>query len=411
MDSVRPYCIMPGRVAQGGISMGKKGSTRAAAGSGSIRQRPDGRWEARYTYKDELGQTKRGSVYALTQKECRQKLTAILTDIDRNTYTKPQRYTFAQWLDIWLDTYCRDLKPMTLASYKSKIECRIKPAIGGSYLSALSNVQLQKFYNSLSEGDAPLSAKTIQCYHGIIHKSLEQAVAAHVLPANPSEHIKLPKVKKPELKPLMDDNVGLFLEAIRGDKFERLFIVALFSGLRQSELVGLRWDDVDLTNGVLTVCRQIQKAHDKAGYVSIDETKSGKTRQAAVAPSIVRVLTEQKAQQDEWRTAAGSLWNNENNLVFTDERGGHLKHRTIQNHFKAIVAGMGCPNVRFHDLRHSYAVIALQSGDSVKSVQEQLGHYSAAFTLTTYAAVSDTMRRETQNIMEAAFKDATGCKG
>jgi len=391
--------------------MGKKGSTRGAAGSGSIRQRPDGRWEARYTYKDELGQTKRGSVYALTQKECRQKLTAILTDIDRNTYTKPQRYTFAQWLDIWLDTYCRDLKPMTLASYKSKIECRIKPAIGGSYLSALSNVQLQKFYNSLSEGDAPLSAKTIQCYHGIIHKSLEQAVAAHVLPANPSEHIKLPKVKKPELKPLMDDNVGLFLEAIRGDRFERLFIVALFSGLRQSELVGLRWDDVDLTNGVLTVCRQIQKAHDKAGYVSIDETKSGKTRHAAVAPSIVRVLTEQKAQQDEWRTAAGSLWNNENNLVFTDERGGHLKHRTIQNHFKAIVAGMGCPNVRFHDLRHSYAVIALQSGDSVKSVQEQLGHYSAAFTLTTYAAVSDTMRKETQNIMETAFKDATGCKG
>ena len=391
--------------------MGKKGSARAAAGSGSIRQRPDGRWEARYTYKDELGRTKRASVYADTQKECRRKLTSILTDIDRNAYIKPQRYTFAQWLDIWLETYCRNLKPMTLASYKSKIEYRIKPAIGGSYLSALTNVQLQTFYNSLSEGDAPLSAKTIQNYHGIIHKSLEQAVAAHVLPANPSEHVKLPKVKKPNLKPLMDDNVRLFLEAIRGDRFERLFIVALFSGLRQSELVGLRWDDVDLTNGVLTVRRQIQKAHDRAGYVSIDETKSGKTRQAAIAPSIIQVLTEQRTQQDEWRTAAGALWNNESNLVFTDELGGHLKHRTIQNHFKAIVAGMGCPKVRFHDLRHSYAVIALQSGDSVKSVQEQLGHYSAAFTLTTYAAVSDTMRRETQNIMEAAFKDATGCKG
>ena len=246
MDFVRLHCIMPGRMAQGGISMGKRGSARAAAGSGSIRQRPDGRWEARYTYKDELGRTKRGSAYAATQKECRRKLTAILTDIDRNAYVKPQRYTFAQWLDIWLDTYCRDLKPMTLASYKSKIECRIKPAIGGSYLSALTNVQLQTFYNSLSEGDAPLSAKTIQCYHGIIHKSLEQAVAAHILPANPSEHIKLPKVRKPELTPLMDDDVRLFLEAIRGDRFERLFIVALFSGLRQSELVGLRWDDADL---------------------------------------------------------------------------------------------------------------------------------------------------------------------
>ena len=391
--------------------MGRKSTTRAAAGSGSMRQRPDGRWEARYTYKDELGQTKRSSVYALTQKECRQKLTAILTDIDRNAYVKPQRYTFAQWLDTWLDTYCRGLKPMTLASYKSKIECRIKPAIGGSYLSALSNVQLQKFYNSLSEGDAPLSAKTIQCYHGIIHKALEQAVAAHVIPANPSEHIKLPKIHKPDLQPLMDEDVRRFMEAIRGDRFERLFILALFSGLRQSELIGLRWEDVDLENGVLTVRRQIQKAHDRAGYISLDETKSGKTRQAAVAPSITQVLAEQQAQQNEWRAAAGLLWNNESNLVFTDELGEHLKHRTIQNHFKAIVAGMGCPNVRFHDLRHSYAVIALQSGDSVKSVQEQLGHYSAAFTLTTYAAVSDTMRRETQNIMEAAFKEATSCKG
>ena len=106
----------------------------------------------------------------------------------------------------------------------------------------------------------------------------------------------------------------------------------------------------------------------------------------------------------EWRLAAGPAWNNPLNLVFTDELGGHLKHRTINNHFKKIVASIGLENTRFHDLRHSYAVNALQAGDSVKAVQEQLGHYSSAFTMDVYAAVSDTMRKDSQKRMEGLFK-------
>ena len=116
------------------------------------------------------------------------------------------------------------------------------------------------------------------------------------------------------------------------------------------------------------------------------------------------MLKTQKAKQAEMQLAAGPLWNNERNLVFTDELGGHLKHRTVGNHFKDAVASIGMPNTRFHDLRHSYAVNALQSGDSVKAVQEQLGHYSSAFTMDTYAAVSETMRKASQDKMEALIK-------
>lgn len=387
--------------------MARKSNTRAAQGAGSIRQRPDGRWEARFTYTDELGQKKRGSVYADTQKECRQKLTAAIKAVDEGSFRKVQRYTVAQWLDEWLATYCQDLKPLTISGYKSKIESRIKPAIGGVQLTALNNIQIQKYYNSLQIGERPLSAKSIQNVHGILHKALDQAIAAGILSVNPADHVKLPKIKKPDLKPIMDDNVSRFLEAIKGDPFERFFIVALFSGLRQSELIGLQWDDVDLKNGTITVHRQIQKAHDQAGYIFLEETKNGKQRTAAIAPSIVKVLKVQQIRQTEQRLAAGHLWNNERNLVFTDALGEHLKHRTVNNHFKAIVSSLGLDATRFHDLRHSYAVNALQAGDSVKAVQEQLGHYSSAFTMDTYAAVSETMRKASQDRMEALIKSVS----
>ena len=341
--------------------MPRKSNTRAASGLGNIRPRADGRWEARFTYTDDLGQKRRASIYAGTQKECRQKLTAALKAVDDGSYIKTQRYTVSQWLDEWLSTYCKDLKPATISGYRSKIETRIKPYIGNSMLSALTNTQLQKFINRLEDGDKehkPLAPKSIQSIHGILHKALDQAVMAKIIHSNPADHIKLPKIKRPDLAPLMDDNVSRFLEAIKGDKFERLFIVDLFSGLRLSEIIGLRWDDVDLNAGLLTIRHQIQKSYSNDGYIFLDETKNGKERVAAIAPSIVKVLKTQRARQAEWRLAAGPCWNNPYNLVFTDELGEHLKHKTINNHFKKIVASIGLENTRFHDLRHPYVKTA-----------------------------------------------------
>ena len=391
--------------------MARKKNSRNAAGAGSIRERDDGRWEGRFTYLDELGQKKRGSVYADTQKECRQKLTAAVKSVDEGRYKKIQRYTVEEWMETWITTYCRDLKPATLDGYRSKMKVWIVPALGKVQLSALTNTTIQRFYNQMADGTkgrAPLCAKSLKNVHGIFHRALKQAVIAGLIPSNPADFVKLPKVKKPELYPLMDDDVGKFLAATKGDRFERLFILALFSGMRQSELIGLRWDDVDLENGTILVCRQIQKSRANGEYVHLDETKNGKQRIAAIAPSVVKVLKEQKRQQMEWQLAAGELWQNSERLVFTDEMGRHIRHNTMLCHFKDIVTSIGRPNVRFHDLRHSYAISALQAGDSVKNVQEQLGHYSSAFTMDIYAAVSDTMRRDSQDRMEAVFKAVSG---
>jgi hypothetical protein len=137
----------------------------------------------------------------------------------------------------------------------------------------------------------------------------------------------------------------------------------------------------------------IVKAPENRRHHPADHLKLPEIKRPDLAPSIIRILKAQKVPQMEWMLAVGPAWNNPLDLVFTDERGGHLKHRTIINHFKKIVASIGLENTRFQDLRHSCAVNALQAGDSVKAVQEQLGHCSCAFTMDVYAAVSNTMRR------------------
>lgn len=395
--------------------MAKRSNTRAAHGAGNIRLRPDGRWEARYTYTDELGQPKRGSVYGATQKECRQILTARLNRIDTGSFhgPAPQRYTVEEWIDEWLNAYCINLKPMTVADYRSKAERYIIPNIGKVQLTALTPLQIQKLCNRLKTGygeQKPLSPKSVKNIHGILHSALRRAVQTNVLDNNPADNTDLPKVRKPDLKLLMDADIGRFLRAIRGDRFETLYVVDLFSGLRQSELLGLQWNDVNFEAGELTIRRQLQK--DRHGnYIYLDQTKNGKERTVSIPPSIVQLLKRQKAQQAAWKLAAGECWSNPHDLVFTNELGGHLIHDTVYRHMKRIVKQLGMESTRFHDLRHSCAILALQSGCSVKAVQEQLGHYSSAFTMDTYAAYSQTMRQDTQDRMEQAFQQAENCKG
>ena len=384
--------------------------SRNAHGAGNLRRRANGLWEARYTYTDELGQTKRGSVYGETQKECRQKLTARLGEIDEGAYhgSCSKRYTVAEWITEWLNTYCINLKPMTVADYRSKAERYIIPNIGGAQLAALTPMQVQKLCNRLKLGhddQRPLSPKSVKNIHGILHSALKRAVLVGVLRSNPADNTELPRISTPDLKPLMDEDIGRFLQAIRGDRFETLYVVDLFSGLRQSELLGLQWNDVNFEAGELTIRRQLQK--DRHGnYIYLDQTKNGKERTVSIPPSIVQLLKRQKAQQAAWKLAAGECWSNPHDLVFTNELGGHLIHDTVYRHMKRIVKQLGMESTRFHDLRHSCAIIALQAGCSVKAVQEQLGHYSSAFTMDTYAAYSQTMRKDTQDRMEQAFQQA-----
>lgn len=380
---------------------------RRARGEGSIRQRKDGTWEARFVTGVDPGTGKdiRKSVYGKTQKEVRQKMTAAIAALDQDDYREPCKMTLAQWLDIWSAEYLKGVKPTTVLNYTQHIRNHIKPAMGAVKLEALNAHTVQKFYNQLGEehdGEPALSPKTVKNIHGVLHKALNQAVMLGYMRSNPADACTLPRIIQKEIKPLDEDATALFLDAIQGHQYETVFLVTLFTGMRQGEVLGLTWDCVDLDRGTITINKQLQKATGGGSVYNLVPTKNSKGRTITPAPYVMELLREQRRKQAEWRLKAGPCWENGSltNLVFTNELGGHLMPHTVYHNYKKIVASIGLPSARFHDLRHSYAVAAIRSGDDIKTVQGTLGHATASFTLDKYGHVTDQMKRASADRMQ-----------
>lgn len=381
-----------------------------AQGAGTIRKRSDGRWEARFTtgFDPVTGKQIQKSIYGKTQRDVREKLSKITTEVDDGTYTEPTKETVSEWLDTWLDTYVKySVKPYTADSYQRVCDNYIKPALGKIKLSALSAPQIQRFYNVL-QTEKKLSAKTVRNIHGILHRALQQAVKLMLIRSNPSDLCDLPKVYRKEFKVMEQQQIMHFLHVIEGHKFEHLYRTTLFTGMRQGEALGLTWDCVDFEHNTIYVNKQLQKTQKVQGTFVLVPTKNSRSRYITVAPSVMATLKKQKARQAEWSLMAGQAWNNEWGLVFTNELGGHLNHWTVYRHYKELVRSIGLPEERFHDLRHSYAVAALESGDDIKTVQANLGHATASFTLDVYGHVSQKMRQQSAERMEQFIRKVSG---
>lgn len=384
---------------------------KAAGGTGTIRKKTVTRngkdytfWEARYTagYDPGTGKQIQRSITGKTQKEVAKKLKEATAAIDAGTYTAPSKMTVAQWLDIWQEEYLGGVKPRTADSYRATIRTHLKPGLGAIRLETLAAHTIQSFYNSLSapQGNRePLSPKTVKNIHGVLHKALQQAVANGYIRFNPTGPCVLPKIVKKELKPLDESQLALFLKAIHGHRYEELFTVTVFTGMREGEVLGLQWSCVDLSKGTVTINKQLQKVRGSKGEYTLSPTKNGKARTLTLAPSVTAILKRVKKQQLENRLRYGECWEN-SGFVFTDELGRHLKHQTVYLDFKKVVESIGCPSIRFHDLRHSYAVASIRSGDDIKTVQENLGHATAAFTLDVYGHVTEKMKQESADRME-----------
>ena len=385
---------------------------KSAKGGGTIRQRKDGRWEARYTVGRDPGTGKQvqRSVYGSTQKEVRQKLAQAVAAIDSGTYTAPQRMTVGQWLDIWTAEYLGDIKPKTVESYQCQIKNHIRPAMGAIKLDVLDAHTIQKFYNRLSagkDGKPGLSPKSVKIVHGVLHKALQQAVEIGYIRINPANACKLPRAEKPEIKPLDNDAMAAFIKAIQGHRFETIYLTMLFTGMRRGEICGLTWDCVDLERGTILINKQLQNVQGQPGEYRLVSTKNNKGRTITAAASVVQLLRKHRTQQIQDRLIAGPLWE-DNGFVFCNELGGHLSPNTIYHNYKRIVASIGLPDARLHDLRHSYAVAALRAGDDIKTVQGNLGHHAAAFTLDVYGHVTEEMKQASADRMEQYIKNIVG---
>ena len=248
-----------------------------------------------------------------------------------------------------------------------------------------------------------MSPKTIKNIHGVLHKALQQAVAIGYLRFNPADACTLPRIIKKELTPLDETQSKAFLQTIKGHRLETLFTVTLFTGLREGEALGLMWECVDFDKGTILINKQLQREKKKNGAYIFAPLKNDKARTITPAPWVMQVLKHHKAVQSEQRLKVGAMWE-DSGLVFTDGTGHHLAIHTVYKDFKRAAASIGCPDVRFHDLRHSYAVAAIRSGDDIKTVQGNLGHATAAFTLDVYGHVTDQMKKESAARMESYIK-------
>ena len=351
---------------------------RRSNGEGSIKQRADGRWEARYSlgFNPKTGKPVRKSIYGKTRKEVRDKLIKTLAEIADGKHYEPTKMLLRDWLEV------------------------------------------QMFYNSLNTPDKNgkvLSPKSIKNVHIVLRAAMNQAVENDMIRRNPCHNAKLPKVYKTEIRPLTDQQVHDFLiEAEKDNLYGTLLRVILFTGLREAEAMGLTWDCVDFKKGSLTINQQLQRRPQSAGGPQLTPTKNGKPRILRPAGFVMNILQERYEQQIEQRKEAGSAWEawrteaeHKKALVFTNEVGHLLQPKRVYLHFKKIAEEVGAPEAKVHDLRHTYAVLSLQNGDDVKTVQMNLGHASAAFTLDVYGHVSDRMQRESAARMEQYIADVS----
>jgi len=393
----------------------KKSNTRAAQGSGTIRERKDGRWEARYTIgRGTNGKQIQRSVYGSSEKEVLEKLQRIQVDITDNLYVEPSKLTVGQWLDIWVDVYTGKIKETTKKQYKHYIDKHIKRVLGNIPLQKLDPLKIQRFYNELEksgrilqkgqkkEAPAGLSAKTIRNIHAILHKALKKAVLLKYLKNNPTDKdvCEPPDVEKKEMKILQGDEIGVFLNAVESHRYKTLYLIMLFCALRRGEALGISWNDIDFIDKTILINRQVQR---KDGQLCLVPIKNNKQRRISPPETIFNLLSELRIEQMKKKELAGAIWS-ESGLVFTNGIGKPLDGDVIYKAYKKLLKDSGLPDIRIHDLRHTAATLMLQNGDSVKTVQNTLGHFSAGFTLDTYGHVTEKMNRDSADRMEALIQ-------
>ena len=367
----------------------KKKSTRASNGMGSIRQRSDGRWEARYTTPD--GRQK--SVYARTQKEVTAKLREQLHSIDVGAWVDTSDMSVDEWLNVWLSEYLTQNAYATIRKYRSVAENYIRPALGKLNSAKVKPMHVRAMLNRLQARG--LTMATIKDYAIVLNTCFQAAIEAGIIRENPVRGVRLPRAQQKRFIVIDRTEIPAFLDAAKETPYENELKFLLFTGLRIGELRGLRWADCDLTAGTISVERQLHTPDGKTLPYRFSAPKYGEVRTIHIPDVAVNVLKAQRKKQLEQRVSSGKWQDDEitADLVFRRPDGSAHGARTVYNAVKTAGAAIGKPDLHPHDLRHSYAVAALRSGADVKTVQHNLGHKTAKMTLDVYAAYTDDAGR------------------
>ena len=355
---------------------------RRGNGEGSIYQLPDGRWRAQATIN-----RKRTGVYGKTRREVQLKLRHLLGDAERGVIPPTEKVTLGQHLGRWLDEVVRhSVRPNTLRSYRHLTRLYILPELGATPLPRLQAADVQRLYGRLL--DRGLAPKTVRNVHACLRRALQQAVEWNLTARNVATLAVAPRVGREEVVALTPDQVRQLQVTAREGRWAPLIAVALATGLRMGEVLGLRWGDVDLADSTIRVQRQY--GQDR----TFSEPKSAKGRRTIDLPaSCLAIIREHRRQQAEERVFVGVDWQDQD-LVFCTHQGRPLSQRNVLRAFKVLLARAGLPDMPFHALRHTHATLLLAQGIHPKVVQERLGHATIAMTLDIYSAYVPSMGRD-----------------
>lgn len=377
--------------------MGKRGNNE-----GSISKRKDGRWEARYTVHTAEG-PKRKVLYGKTRADVSAKLTKAMADRDGGLVFDAGGSTVGDYLDRWLSDAVRGtIRESTFSRDQYLVTNHIKPAIGRLKLKNLNALHLQGLYRDrLGSG---LSGSTVQKMHHVLHKALSQAVKwNNLIPRNPADAVKAPTPTPKEMHPLSAPEARQLLDAAHGDRLEALYVLALHTGMRRGELLGLKWDDVDLDSLTIRIRRTLTRI-ENGKRLALGEPKTKNSRRTVrLTQRAVEALKRHRARQAEEKLKAGGLYQDQG-LVFAGEIGNLINPSNLrQRSFARLLKRAGLPRITFHDLRHTCASLLFSKNVHPKFVQELLGHASVAITLDTYSHMLPGMGGEAADAMGEAL--------
>ncbi len=376
---------------------------RRANGEGNIRKRKDGRWEGRYTAgrNPATGKAIYKNVLGKTQAEVKEKLKKAIEETKGLDVAKGQRYTVGQWMDVWYEYYAQiKVRPSSHKTYEGYIKNHIKPSIGNIPLTKLTTLDLQRLYQKrLTEGRVDrleaqnqpkgLSPKTVRNINQVISSAMQLAIQQHLIPQDPTDGCALPKTEHREMQTLSADQLAAFLlEAKHSGVFE-MYYIELATGLRRGELLGLKWEDIDFSTQTLRVRRQVGRINGEVREAPL-KTKNA-YRTISLGTDAVGILKQQREKHPS------------SSYVFPGPTGGPIAPDSVLHMLHRVLDRAGLPELRFHDLRHTFATLALQNGVDVKTVSGMLGHFSAGFTLDTYAHVTTAAQKKAAETMGAVL--------
>ena len=384
----------------GGTDMAK----RRGHGEGSISRRKDGRWEARIDLGWENGKRRRKAFYGRTRAEVAAKLTEALAEQRRGVPMVDEREQLGPWLDRWLVEIAEPrVRRSTFLSYEAIVRNHLRPMLGKQRLSKFTAETVLRYMQR--KRAAGLSPRSVQFQHAVLRKPLGDAERLGLVTRNVAKLATPPSPDRREVEALSSESAREILTAVAGDRIAAIVEVALTMGMRQGEILGLAWRDVDFHRGTISVRQTLARDGQSKDGWRLDRLKTKRSRRTLAAPAATMAsLRAHHARQGEERLRVGTHWRNgQLDLVFTDAWGAPLGGETITRHFQELLATAGLPRMRFHDLRHGAASIMLAAVEQPRVVMERLGHSQISTTLDIYAHVLPEQDRAVADRIGAAL--------